>query len=355
MKTLVFGAGPTGALYAARLFEAGHDITLLDRGQRLEDLREYGVVLDDAFTGQREVHHIPVVEEFGEDDDYDLVMVVMRKNQAQQILPLLAKNHRVGTFLFLMNNAAGPEELVKALGKERVMVGLPSSGGYHQGSVTTVMPTKMAPIPVGEVDGRITERTRTVARFLSTMRDKKARIRTDMDAYLVTHISMLAAHLGVYAAGLDGERFAKTRDAIVLGLRAQKEAMRAQRAAGIPVRPPSFRAVNLVPEAFMVALMRPVAKTDLYKAGIIGHARAARDEISHLLDEFRDRVAPGGVAMPAFEELARYVDEETKPMPPGRRQVPMRWKGVVALGLGLTSASALIAWRSKKKTGSVLG
>ncbi len=212
MKTLVFGAGPTGSLYAARLFEAGHDITLLDRGQRLEDLRTHGVVLDDAFSGRREVHHIPLVEEFGEDDDYDLVMVVMRKNQAPQLLPLLAKNRRVGTFLFLMNNAAD----------------------------------------------------------------------------------------------LNGERFARTRDAIILGLRALKEAMRAQRAAGIPVRPPTFRAVNLVPEAFMVAMMRPVAKTDLYKAGIIGHARAARDEISHLLDEFRDRVAPGGVAMPAFETLARY-------------------------------------------------
>ncbi len=51
MKTLIFGAGPTGSLYAARLFEAGHDITLLDRGQRLEDLRTHGVALEDAFSG----------------------------------------------------------------------------------------------------------------------------------------------------------------------------------------------------------------------------------------------------------------------------------------------------------------
>lgn len=352
MKTLIFGAGPTGSLYAARLFEAGHDITLLDRGQRLEDLRTHGVVLEDAFSGNREIHHIPVVDEFNDDDTYDLVMVVMRKNQAQKILPTLAKNRRVGTYLFLMNNAAGPDELVEALGKERVMIGLPSSGAYHQGPVTKVMPAKMAPLYVGEVDGRVGDRTRAIADFLSTMRDKKAKIRTDMDAYLVTHISMLAAHLGVYAAGLDGERFAKTRDAIILGLRAQQEAMRAQRAAGIPVRPPYFRAVHLIPEAFMEALMRPIARTTFYQTGIIGHARAARDEIAHLLDEFRQRVAPGGEPMPAFEELAAYVAEDAELMPVGRRQVPMRWKGVVALGVGLTSASALIAWRNWKKKGS---
>ncbi len=353
MKTLVFGAGPTGSLYAARLFEAGHDVTLLDRGQRLEQLRTHGVVLDNAFSGEREIYRIPVVDEFNEDDDYDLVMVVMRKNQAQQILPTLARNRRVETFLFLMNNAAGPGEMVEAVGRDRVMMGLPSSGGYHQGPVTKVMPAKLAPIPVGEVGGRVTDRTRAVAHFLSTMRDKNAKIRTDMDAYLVTHISMLAAHLGVYAADLDGERFANTRDAIVLGLRAQKEAMRAQRAAGIPVRPASFRAIHLVPEAFMAALMRPVAKTTLYRTGIIGHARSARDEIAHLLDEFRRRVAPGGEPMPAFEQLRGYVTEDATPMPVGRREVPMRWKGVVALGAALTSVSALVAWRSYKKTGSL--
>jgi ketopantoate reductase len=53
MKTLIFGAGPLGSLYAARLHEAGQDVTLLARRQRLTDLHEHGVVLEYAHSGRR--------------------------------------------------------------------------------------------------------------------------------------------------------------------------------------------------------------------------------------------------------------------------------------------------------------
>ncbi|TVR36170.1 MAG: hypothetical protein EA388_04800 [Nitriliruptor sp.] len=119
MRVLVFGAGPLGSLMAARLHEAGQDVSLLARGQRLHDLKYHGVVLQDEESGEQEVAHVPVVEALGPDDHYDLVMVVMRKNQAQDILPLLATNPHVSTYLFLMNNAEGPAPLVETLGADR--------------------------------------------------------------------------------------------------------------------------------------------------------------------------------------------------------------------------------------------
>ena len=47
MKILVYGAGVLGSLYAYRLQASGHDVLLLARGQRLEDLRLHGLVLED--------------------------------------------------------------------------------------------------------------------------------------------------------------------------------------------------------------------------------------------------------------------------------------------------------------------
>ena len=67
MKTLVFGAGPLGSLLAGRLHKAGVDVSILARGQRLADLREHGVVLEDAHSGDRESYPVPVVEEPGGD------------------------------------------------------------------------------------------------------------------------------------------------------------------------------------------------------------------------------------------------------------------------------------------------
>lgn len=128
MRILVFGAGPLGSLMAARLHEAGQDVTLLARGQRLADLRTYGVVLEDAVSGEREVVPVPTIDRLAPNDRYDLIMVVMRKNQALAILPLLAANTATPTVLFLMNNAAGAADLCAALGRERVLLGCPAAG-----------------------------------------------------------------------------------------------------------------------------------------------------------------------------------------------------------------------------------
>jgi len=48
MNILVCGSGPLGSLFAARLQQGGHRVTLLARGQRLNDLREHGIVLHDV-------------------------------------------------------------------------------------------------------------------------------------------------------------------------------------------------------------------------------------------------------------------------------------------------------------------
>ncbi|MDQ2831909.1 MAG: hypothetical protein M3Y74_23020, partial [Chloroflexota bacterium] len=46
MTILVYGAGVLGSVYAARLHDAGHTVSILARDQRLADLRAHGIVLD---------------------------------------------------------------------------------------------------------------------------------------------------------------------------------------------------------------------------------------------------------------------------------------------------------------------
>ena len=44
---LVYGAGVIGTLYAARLQDGGNHVTVVARGQRLADIRRYGLELED--------------------------------------------------------------------------------------------------------------------------------------------------------------------------------------------------------------------------------------------------------------------------------------------------------------------
>jgi len=170
-KILVYGAGPLGSLFAARLHEGGNEVSLLARGQKLANLREHGIVLRDFYTKQETVTRVNIVEELAPDDAYDLVLVIMRKNHALKILPVLAANQHTPNVLFLMNNAAGPGELVEALGKERVLIGFPGSAGYFEGYVIhclTGTEDDQATVPFGEVDGCVTEGARQVACILDS-------------------------------------------------------------------------------------------------------------------------------------------------------------------------------------------
>jgi 2-dehydropantoate 2-reductase len=350
MKILVFGAGPLGSLFAVRLLAAGHDVSLLARGQRLRDLQTHGVILEDSVTGQREVTAVPTVASLEPDDQYDLILVVMRKNQALDILPTLAANKATPTILFMMNNAAGQDELVKALGKERVLIGFPLPGGHRDGHVIRIVPTGKADqwaLPIGEVDGRITGRTHQIAEVLRSMPGYSVDIRTDMDAWLKCHVGLVAPALSaaIYAANIDPQRLARTPDALILAVRGLKEAMAALRRAGVPLTPKAFYLIEWLPEPLLVWLIGQLVARPELEASLKGHPLAARDEMVHLTNEFLALVKAAGAKTPVLDQLYPYFDPQTPPLPDGRNQIPMNWRDVWIIGGALASLLALGLYR----------
>ncbi len=122
MKILIYGAGVLGSVAAARLAQAGADVTVLARGRRLEVIRRDGIVLERFGNGQRTQIQVSVVDRLGPEDAYDLVMVIMGMNQAPTVLPALAANRHTPNVLFVGNSVSG-DELTAALGTKRVLRG----------------------------------------------------------------------------------------------------------------------------------------------------------------------------------------------------------------------------------------
>jgi ketopantoate reductase len=334
MKILVYGAGPLGSVFAARLRDAGHDVSILARGQRLADLREHGIVLHSVITDARTVTRVNVVEHLAPDDIYDLVLVIMCKNNALDILPILAANKNTPNVLFLTNNAAGPAELVEALGRERVLMGFPSAAGYRREHVVYYMAgttDKPMAIPFGEIDGRITERARQIAEALESMEGYKVEIRSDIDAWLKSHVALLMPSLApaLYASDTDNERMADTRDAVVLAIRAMREGFRVLRALHIPVVPAKLRVMfEWLPEPLAVYWGQRIIADPKMKVALSMHASAARDEVKHLADEFMELARKTSVPTPAINRLRPYLDSETPPMPEGSAKIALDWRGV---------------------------
>jgi 2-dehydropantoate 2-reductase len=357
MKILVYGAGPLGSLFAARLHEAGHEVALLARGQRLADLREHGVVLVDTQTSQETVARPKIVERLDPQDAYDLVLVIMRKNRVLEILPILAANTHTPNVLFLMNNAAGPGELVNALGQERVLMGFPMAAGYRREHVVHYLvgarPGKKVMIPIGEMDGRITPRLQQVKHILASMNGFDAELRTDMDAWLKTHVALLMPSLApaMRAAGRDNLRMARTRDAIVLAIRAIHEGFAVLRALGVPVVPSQISRFGWIPEPIMVWGLQRLLVDPRVRVAMFEHADAAQDEIKHLADEFMALKRQTSVPTPAMDRLYAYFDPATPRMPDGSAEIPLNWREV-EIGLGVlaaTGAAVLLASRWLKR------
>jgi 2-dehydropantoate 2-reductase len=340
-KILVYGAGPLASLFAARLRQGGNEVSILARGSRLAELREFGIVLHDVMTGEETVTPVNVVEKLAPDDAYDLVLVIMRKNHVLPILPLLAANRHTPHVLFLGNNAAGPDAYVEALGRERVLLGFPNAAGYREGhTVHCLAGTEddKAYVPFGEVDGRITERTRQVARILESAPGFGAEIRTDMDAWLKYHVALLFPSLApaLRAAGVDNYRLARTRDLVLLAIRAMREGFRVLRSLGLPVTPPKLRVIDWLPEPILVLLAQRLLANPLMETALVKHAEAARDEVQHLIGEFLTLARSTPVPTPTIDALLRYYEPDAPQVPDGSAEIPLRWGGLLA-ALGILS------------------
>ena len=344
-KILVYGAGPLGSLFAARLQQGGNNVSILARGRRLAELREHGIVLVDVQTKEETVTRVSVVEALAPDDAYDLVLVIMRKNHALQVLPVLAANRCTPNVLFLMNNAAGPGALVEALGHERVLIGFPSSAGYREGHTVhclTGTEDDKAYVPFGEVDRRITDRTRQVARILESAPGFGAEIRTDMDVWLKYHVAFLFPSLApaLYAAAVDNYRLARTRDLVVLAIRAMREAVRVLRSLGLPVTPPKLNVINWLPEPILVLIAQRLLTNPLMETALVKHAEAARDEVQHLIGEFMVLARATPVPTPTIDRLLKYYEPDAGLVPEGSAEIALRWGGLLAMLGGLATLAA---------------
>lgn len=352
MKILIYGAGVQGSFFAARLHQAGHEVSVLARGQRLADIREHGIILEHGLTGERSRTDVHVVEHLAPDDAYDWVLVTVRKNHLPPVLPVLAANAHTPNVLFMMNNAAGPAEMVQALGADRVLLGFPGAAGVREGAIVRCAagPSEgTATITVGELDGTETPR---LEQLVAALRDAGilVRIEPNMDAWLKTHVALVSPVVNaLYMAGSDIYRLAATRDAVLLIVRAIREGLQVLRTLHIPIRPPALQLVALVPEPILVAILQRVLASRVAELAIEGHAKAARDEMAWLAEEFQALVLSAGCDTPAIDSLYRYLDLTVPPLPRGSAHIAMEWRGVWIMLGGLASLLALLRLRRLRR------
>ncbi|WDZ92614.1 ketopantoate reductase family protein [Nocardiopsis sp. HUAS JQ3] len=284
MKLLVYGAGVCGSLFAARMHEAGHDVSLLARGERLAALRRHGVRLAEEDAPAVERVPVPAVEH--PDSGYDLIAVFVRTHQVEAVLESLAGVR--GDVLSQLNWAAGPEALGAAIGRERLLLGFPPFGGTMDGDVVRYRGSgpvvRRVAMPVGEPDGRTTPR---LARIVETFRAAgvNAEAEPRMDAWLRTHAAFeVPLGQAVHAAG-GPVALADDPDAV----RGMLHLMRRNLAAlETPPVPRAFTGLRALPQGLLVAVLRRFLKSPTaVHSGLNDRSPAAMAELERLAEQLR--------------------------------------------------------------------
>ena len=308
MNILVYGAGVIGSVYAARLHEAGYNVSLLARGQRAVSLRTQGILLENTVTGQYTTTQVAVVDQLAPTDSYDVVLVTVRLDQLASVLPSLAANRQIPTVLFMLNNPDGMQRL-EMLDPHRVLLGFPSIGGSRQGEVIRYAhhPT-LAQTTLGKEDGRVTLRLRQL-----TTAFKKAgfsvALNSDMQAWLKTHAVIDACMLAaVVMTQGSSARLGRTRKHVMMMVQAAHEGLLALQAQDIAITPLSMKVLFLlIPRWLAVLCLQYILQSSIATLALDPNLQEGLDEVRQTGRDIMVQLQKSSLPTPTLSHLMTFL------------------------------------------------
>ncbi len=300
MKIVIFGAGVQGTLYGVRLARAGHDVTLIARGVRANELRTQGAVIQHAITGRRDAAQLPVAEMLRSDMHADLCLITVRREQLAAVLPDLIAATRITRFVFMVNHANGSEFLCGALGRTRVVLAFPGAAGGIEDGIDDYVEVAEQPTAVEAVAPDVAATFRSAGFEVSLV--------SDMDAWLRRHAVFVTAIAGaLYTSDGDARRLAsRTADVrtFILGVREGWAALDKLRVATAPL---ALRAIFLwVPLPFAAMYWCRLLGSTRGEYYFARHTRHAAKEMAALADDIRALVPEE--SMPCLRRLYAAID-----------------------------------------------
>lgn len=183
MKIAIIGAGAIGGLVGVKLALAGEDVTFMVRGANLQAIRANGMKLIDHDGSEHVALHVKATNDYAEAGVQDIVVLAMKAHQVEAVIDELPKLLGPDTLIVTMQNGVpfwyfhgvGSEldgTVVKSVDPNgRIAAAIPAAqiiGCVVYPASELVAPGVVKHIegdrfPLGELDGRVTERVQRVA------------------------------------------------------------------------------------------------------------------------------------------------------------------------------------------------
>ncbi|GAA0742768.1 ketopantoate reductase family protein [Clostridium oceanicum] len=318
MKILIIGTGVIGSVYGWQLFESGNDITHFVRKGKKEIIEKQGISIRclDKRRGQedhKEVVYKPkIVEDINKDENYELIIVPVKANQLNSILPTISKINDKSDILILQNLwIDNIKEIESYLIDSKVFFGQPHimGGGKDEEAIyCTIFGVKNAPTMLGQKDGKITDRLLNVAEVMDEA-GLNPKISKNILTWLYTHYAESVGLLaGVMKAG-SGEIYVKKDDFIKLSILIVREGYKVCRAVGIPVWKAFPQVFYYLPTCLLLKTLKKMFSSKETQLMIKGHISHSPDEMKEMFYKILSKGQELNISMPNYTNVKKYIDE----------------------------------------------
>ena len=312
MKTLIIGAGPLGSLYTHLFNKSGKNVTLLARGAHFDFIEKNGLVLVNEFTGEKTVEKVNVIDRLHAEDEYELVIVLMRKNSVLKLLPVLGEHKYLNNILFMGNNMAGFEAYLKYLPKEKILFGFPGGGGSRLEHEAHYIDSEepggaRMPVTIGELDGKTRDRTTQIQELFESS-DVPVKIVDDINSWLKYHVAFILPVAGALLKSGDNYKLAKDHATIKQYIMAVREGGKVLKTLGYTKSyNPKQNLFSIFPKWLLVKILSKVFDSKFAEVAMMMHVNSAKDEMVELTQEFRTLQKQSSEATPSFDGLMEII------------------------------------------------
>ncbi len=289
-------------MFAYKLKNGGNDVSILARGKRLQDLKQYGLIIQDDIFHKEYKTDINVVEKLEKEDYYDVILVIMQRQQVSLILPILRENISP-TIIFTGNNPSGAAEYLENIKRSRILLGFGGPGGYREDYKIFAAYVDDVILYVGELDGTISERLKSIEKEF-TNSGIKVELSENIDAWLKTHAALISPlAMGSYAARHRNIRLGEDIELATLAIKGFRENIKALKDINIPILPKKYKMFTWIPLSIIRNKLLNLINSDFGRIALSGHANHAEQEMKKLSKDFFEVVKNAKTPMEANQKL----------------------------------------------------
>jgi len=280
MSILIFGAGVIGSLYGALLAEAGFDVSVYARGQRLENLLQDG--LQYKYKGKIKTAPIKVLSKIEPSDRYDFIFLAVRENQLHAALEELRHNGSP-TIVTMVNSLETYDHWEAICGEGRIIPAFPGAGGGFDGNAldAALTPRFIQPTTFGKTDGRERELARVFRRAKIP-----CQIVTDMHAWQLCHLAMVVPIADAYYEADDPENAGRDTALMKKTAKQIRDNLSVIATRKIRLSPGKMQVFRLLPVPLVGWILGKVFQSSFGDRFMYRHSMKAPDEMLKLHEQF---------------------------------------------------------------------